>query len=707
MQIADTDTEFEEIVGEILGHLLGQRRDQHPFVTFGTRPDLADKVVDLTLGRLQDDLRIEQAGRTDDLLDHPVGTGHLVWPRCRREIHRLADACAELLPTQRPVVHGAGQPEAVLDQVAFAGHVAFEHPADLWDRDVRLVDDQQEVVREVVEQRVRRRAGGTPVNMPGVVLDTRTETDLAHHFDVIGGAHPQPLGLQQLSLALHLGEPLGQLRLNARDRPLHPFRAGDVVGGGEDEHIGRVANDLPGHRMQIGQPFDLVPEHLDPDCELLIGGKHLDGIAADAERPTGEGQVVAGVLDVDEPAQQPVAFDLLPDPQPDHAFDVLLRGAQTVDAAHARHDHHVPTREQAHRGRMAQPLDLLVDRRVLLDVGVGLGDIGLWLVVVVVRHEVLDGIVRQQLPELVGQLRGEGLVGRHHQCRALQLLNEPRGGRRLAGTGRAEQDDVGVTGTDAAGKLRDRGRLVAGRLEVRHDPQRRSRTLDVLTGAIGSGAHVSYNTTEVRQFPSGLRDGRGKTLPHLSHLVMKIFRAAAVVHEDVGHRAAGGVRRLVGHPRQRLLPRKPPIGQAGKADLAWRHHDDDHVVAAGQAGLDEQRHVVHDHRVGRSIGHATGRLRADQRMCDRLKAAAGGGVREHDSPERLPIEAAVGAQHLRPELVHDGPQPRCTDGDDLPGDRVRIDDDGTVINQQPRHRALARADPTGQPHPQHGADSPA
>ena len=74
---------------------------------------------------------------------------------------------------------------------------------------------------------------------------------------------------------------------------------------------------------------------------------------------------------------------------------------------------------------MPQPLDLVVDRGVLLDVGVGLRDVGLGLVVVVVADEVLDGIVRQHLAQLVGQLRRQGLVRRHDQRRALQPLDQP------------------------------------------------------------------------------------------------------------------------------------------------------------------------------------------------------------------------------------------------------------------------------------------
>ena len=65
-----------------------------------------------------------------------------------------------------------------------------------------------------------------------------------------------------------------------------------------------------------------------------------------------------------------------------------------------------------------EPLDLLVDRGVLLDVDVALGDVGFGLVVVVIADEVADGVVREELLELGVELGGERLVVRHHQRRA-------------------------------------------------------------------------------------------------------------------------------------------------------------------------------------------------------------------------------------------------------------------------------------------------
>jgi hypothetical protein len=269
---------------------------------------------------------------------------------------------------------------------------------------------------------------------------------------------------------------------------------GNVVGGREDEQLLHLADHLAGQRVQVVQPLHLVAEHLDPDGELLVDREDLDGVAPHAERAAREGQVVAGVLLGDQGPQQVVAVTLLPHLDLQRPVDVLLRRPEAVDAGHGRDDHDVAPGQQALGGGVAQPLHLLVDRGVLLDVGVGLRDVRLGLVVVVVRDEVLDGVVRQQLAELVGQLRGEGLVRRHHQRRALHLLDQPRRGRRLAGAGSAEEHDVLLAGVDPLGELLDRGRLVAGRLELADDAETPLGGSDV-----GLCAHVDDGTTRVRQ----------------------------------------------------------------------------------------------------------------------------------------------------------------------------------------------------------------
>ena len=350
----------------------------------------------------------------------------------------MADSGAELLPGQGAVVDSRGQPEAELHQVALARHVAFEHPTDLRNSDVRFVDDQQEILGEVVQQRRGSGAGLPPIYVPGVVLDAGAESDLAHHLDVVVGPHPQALGLQQLALSFQFGQPLLEFGLDRRDGLGHPLRAGDVVGGREDPQRIDLADHVAGQRVQVVKRFDLVAEVLDAHCEFLIRRDDLHGVPAHPERSPGERHVVAVVLDVNEQSQQSISGHLGADLQLHRPVQVGLWRTQAVDTRHRRDHHHVATGQQCRSGRVPQPLDVVVDRAVLLDVGVGLGDIRLRLVVVVVRDEVLDGVVRQHFSQLVGELRGERLVRRHDQRGPLQPLDEPGGGGGFAGAGRAE-----------------------------------------------------------------------------------------------------------------------------------------------------------------------------------------------------------------------------------------------------------------------------
>ena len=122
---------------------------------------------------------------------------------------------------------------------------------------------------------------------------------------------------------------------------------------------------------------------------------------------------------------------------------------------------------------MAQPVDLVVDRAVLLDVGVARRDVGLGLVVVVVADEVLDPVVGEELAELVGQLGRQRLVGRDDQGRPLGLLDGPGDGGALARPGDPEQGLEAVAPLDALDEGVHGRRLVAGRREVGDDLERR------------------------------------------------------------------------------------------------------------------------------------------------------------------------------------------------------------------------------------------
>ena len=235
-----------------------------------------------------------------------------------------------------------------------------------------------------------------------------------------------------------------------------------------------VREQLAGQRVEVLQALDLVAEHRRAERRLGVGREHLQRLAAHAEGAAREHAVVARVLDRDQFAQQRVAVDLLAALEDLHVHLVGLRRAEAVDARHRGDHDHVAAREHGRGGGVAQAVDLLVDRRVLLDVQVAARDVGLGLVVVVVGDEVLDRVVREERAELVAQLRRERLVVGDHQRRALHGLDHPRHRHRLAGAGRPQQRLEALPGLDALGERCDRLRLVGGgredgvELEVGH-----------------------------------------------------------------------------------------------------------------------------------------------------------------------------------------------------------------------------------------------
>src|SRR5438094_899991 len=141
-------------------------------------------VIELTVRRTALDLGIDESRRPDDLFDGPRRMLDLVRTGRRRDEDRLVETRLELVEGEWTVVERAWQSEAVLDEDLLARAVAAVHAAHLRDRDVRLVDEHEEVRREVIEERPRAAPRRTACEMPRVVLDPSARAGLAHHLEV-------------------------------------------------------------------------------------------------------------------------------------------------------------------------------------------------------------------------------------------------------------------------------------------------------------------------------------------------------------------------------------------------------------------------------------------------------------------------------------------------------------------------------------------
>ena len=132
--------------------------------------------------------------------------------RRRADVNDLVRHLHELLEIQRPIIERARQAKAVFDQHRLARPVAFVHPADLRDRGVRLVDHEQEILREKIEQREWLRARRASGEMPRIIFDPVAKSHLLQHLEIVLGAHFQPLRFEQLRLRFELDDAMRRAR---------------------------------------------------------------------------------------------------------------------------------------------------------------------------------------------------------------------------------------------------------------------------------------------------------------------------------------------------------------------------------------------------------------------------------------------------------------------------------------------------------------
>src|SRR5690606_4655048 len=374
VHVSDIHAIGSEVIGQILGHPLRERGDQDALAGVYAHANLLKQVVDLVLRRPHLDLRIGNACRSDDLLDEDTARPfHLVVARSGAYEDDLIVLGLELLERHGPVVQRRRQPKAVFDERELPRAVAIVHGAHLRDGYMALVDDEEKVVREVVEKAIGSLAGGAACKMPRIILDTGAVTDLFHHLDVEERPLFEPLRLEKPAIVAQHGQSPPKLLLDALDGRLQLLLGRDEDLGGIDREIILLRDGPSGKGLENADLLDLVPPELDAVRDLFgVCREDLDDIPAHAKRAGLEVGVVAYVVDVDELVQQLIASDLRARPHLHDLGLVLVGRAEAIDAGYTRHhDDSPPPRYELARCSEAQPIDPIVDRHVLLDVRIG------------------------------------------------------------------------------------------------------------------------------------------------------------------------------------------------------------------------------------------------------------------------------------------------------------------------------------------------
>ena len=113
---------------------------------------------------------------------------------------------------------------------------------------------------------------------------------------------------------------------------------------------------------------------------------------------------------------------------------------------------------------MAQAVDFIIDGGILLNIGVGRGDIRLRLVIIVVGYEIFYRILGKNSRSSVQSCAASVLLCASTSVGRWVCLDDVRHGERLARAGNAHQRLLGQTVADALHQFGYRLRLIARHL---------------------------------------------------------------------------------------------------------------------------------------------------------------------------------------------------------------------------------------------------
>ncbi len=149
-----------------------------------------------------------------------------------------------------------------------------------------FVHHHQKIIWEVIQQCKGWLSVHPPINMHRIVLNTVAIPNFSHHLKVVLRALPQPLSLKQFALILKLLQSWLQLCLDLQHRPLHALVAGNIVRRRKNHCLLKVLQCLTCYRIDNGDSFDCVAEHLETRHCFVICRVNFDGVASHAEVAT-------------------------------------------------------------------------------------------------------------------------------------------------------------------------------------------------------------------------------------------------------------------------------------------------------------------------------------------------------------------------------------------------------------------------------------
>src|SRR3989304_2064575 len=111
------------------------------------------------------------------------------------------------------------------------------HPSELGDGDMAFINDEEKVLRKIIEEGRGWFSGHPPAQVPRVVFYPMAVSDLLDHLQIKISPLLNPLRLDQIVLAFKVSDPFCQFYLDGLKGPLQPGPGADLMGPRIDRRL--------------------------------------------------------------------------------------------------------------------------------------------------------------------------------------------------------------------------------------------------------------------------------------------------------------------------------------------------------------------------------------------------------------------------------------------------------------------------------------
>ena len=327
-----------------------------------------------------------------------------------------------------------------------------------------LVNYQQKIIRKIIEQTERTASGRTSVEIAGIILNARAITQFLNHFQIIRNPLVKPFCFVIFTLCPEITNLHFQIALNQLNS-IHNTR----FGGYENACRINLVTFKTFNYMIINafyglNFFNFVTPKNNSQYKVGISQKNIYRIAFYPEISTVQFYFIAGVEAVNELTQENISHQFLTAANFNHIFGEVIGITDAIQARNRRnHQHITPARQQRRGGSQTEFFQFLIDGKIFFDVHIGHRQIGFGLIIIVIRHEIFNRILREKTFELAVKLGCQGFVVAQYKRWFLHLLHHIGYGKCFTRTGHTKESLVRNAHVDPVHQLPDGFRLVAGR----------------------------------------------------------------------------------------------------------------------------------------------------------------------------------------------------------------------------------------------------